>query len=120
MCSGGAVLVSFQTPAPQPFIDVASANQAARVLGIELTGSSSLPPRPAQALQFLAPAPASSLSAPDNEPGMPIVNSIGHLVDMNTKAVDGTESIRTFVTDRLSHSPIQSAQRNAVHAHWNQ
>ena len=118
-CSGGVVLVSFQTPLPQPFIDVASANQATRVLGIELTGSSSLPPSPAQALQFLAPAPASSLSAPDNEPGMPIVNGNGQLVDMNTKVTDGAESIRTFVTDQLSPAPIQSGHTNAVHDNWN-
>jgi hypothetical protein len=79
-CANGVALVPFQTTVPQPFIDVAATAQATRVLGIELTGPSSLPPSPEQALQFLAPAPASSLSAPDNEPGMPIVNGSGQLV----------------------------------------
>ena len=118
-CSGGVVLVSFQTPVPQPFIDVASANQATRVLGIELTGPSSLPASPGQALQFLAPAPASSLSAPDNELGMPIVNGSGQLVDMNTKVADGAESIRTFVTGQLSPAPLQLGHTNSLHDNWN-
>src|SRR5438067_6746907 len=54
-CSDGVVLVSFQTTLPQPFIDMASIPQTTPVLGIELTGLSSLPPSVAQALQFLTP-----------------------------------------------------------------
>ncbi|MFL5659225.1 MAG: protein phosphatase 2C domain-containing protein, partial [Ktedonobacteraceae bacterium] len=109
----------FQTTVPQPFIDVVATALATRVLGIELTGPSSLPPNPGQAGQFLAPAPASSLSASDNEPGMPIVNGSGQLVDMNTKVTDGAESIRTFVTGQPSLTPSQSTPTNVVHDNWN-
>src|SRR5437588_724072 len=115
-CSGGVVLVPFQTTVPQPFIDISSIDQATPVLGIELTGPSSLPPSIEQAVQFLAPAPASSLSAPNNELGMPTVNGKGQLVDMKSNSTAG--SIRTFVTDQLAPTPLQPANTNALQDAW--
>ena len=117
-CSDGVVLVSFQTTLPQPFIDMASIPQTTPVLGIELTGPSSLPPSVAQAQQFLTPAPAASLTASDNELGMPIVNDRGQLVDMNTKATDTAGSIRTFVSSQIAPAPLQPANNNALHDAW--
>jgi serine/threonine protein phosphatase PrpC len=117
-CSDGVVLVSFQTTLPQPFIDMASIPQTTPVLGIELTGPSSLPPSVAQALQFLTPAPAASLTASDNELGMPIVNDRGQLVDMNTKTTDTAGSIRTFVSSQIAPAPLQPANNNALHDAW--
>ena len=116
-CSDGVVLVPFQTTVPQPFIDVASSDQATPVLGIELTGPSALPPTFEQAVQFLAPAPASSLSAPNNELGMPIVNDKGQLVDMKSNSTAG--SIRTFVIQQLAPAPVQAVNTNALHDAWN-
>src|SRR5947207_6835415 len=117
-CSGGVLLVSFQTPLPQPFIDMASNDQAISALGIELTGPSSLPPSVTQAVQFLAPAPAASLTAPDNELGMPIVNDRGQLVDMNTKSNDTAGSIRTFVNSQIAPAPLQPVNTNVLHDAW--
>src|SRR5437764_2876632 len=97
---------------------MASIPQTTPVLGIELTGLSSLPPSVAQALQFLAPAPAASLTAPDNELGMPIVNDRGQLVDMNTKVNDTAGSIRTFVNSQIAPAPLQPANTNALQDAW--
>ncbi|MFL5696576.1 MAG: PP2C family serine/threonine-protein phosphatase [Ktedonobacteraceae bacterium] len=116
-CSSGVVLVPFQTSVPQPFIDISSIDQATPVLGIELTGTSSLPPSIEQAVQFLAPAPASSLSAPNDELGMPIVNGKGQLVDMKSNSTAG--SIRTFVSTQIAPTPVQAVNTNALHDAWN-
>jgi serine/threonine protein phosphatase PrpC len=116
-CSNGVVLIPFQTTVPQPFIGLSSGNQSNQ-LGIELTGPSSLPPSVAQAVQFLAPAAAASLSAPNNEPGMPIVNGSGQLVDMNTKSADTGGSITTFVNNQIAPAPLQPVNTNALQDAW--
>src|SRR5205807_10669125 len=117
-CSDGVVLVSFQTTLPQPFIDMASIPQTTPVLGIELTGLSSLAASVAQALQFLTPAPAASLTASDNELGMRIVNDRGQLVDMKTKVIGTSGSIRTFVNSQIAPAPLQPANTNTLHDTW--
>lgn len=124
ICSGGVVLVPFHTTTPQPFIDVATADQtqtsstAQAPFGIGLasptTGTST--PTPAQATQLLAPVQVPNITDPKNELGMPIVNTLGQLLDMTTKAVDTGGSIRSFVTGQLS--PGQTGHTNSLRDSW--
>ncbi|MGI9059702.1 MAG: PP2C family serine/threonine-protein phosphatase [Ktedonobacteraceae bacterium] len=128
-CSKGIVLVPFHTTAPQPFIDVATATadqnlstaQAPFGVGLASPTPSTITPTPAQATQLLTPFPVINTAAPKNELGMPIVNDIGQLLDMNTKALDTGGSIRSFVTTQLSPGPVgQAGHTNSLRDSWNQ
>ncbi len=51
---------------------------------------------------------------------MPIVNTLGQLLDMNTKAVDTGGTIRSFVTSQLSPGPVgQAGHTNSLRDSWN-
>ena len=119
-CEKGAVLLPFHTVTPQPFIDMSPTDQTAPSSGIELTGSSALPPTFQQAPQFLTPGAVSSndLTNPNNDLGMPIVNSNGQLLDMNTRGSNTGASIRDFVNTQLA--PLQQGHTNTLHDAWNQ
>ena len=121
-CAKGVVLVSFHTPVLEPFIDMAQADQATPgPQGVELIGSGAAsPPRSVeQAAQFLTPTQVAP-DDPTNEPGMPIVNSTGQLLDMNTKQLDTGQSIRSFVNAIIAPAPLQPLNTNRLHDTWNQ
>ena len=89
-CAGGVVLVPFHTTAPQPFIDVAPTDQTTPApfgVGLASLTLSAFTPTPAQASQFLTPVSVANTSDPKNELGMPVINDVGQLLDMNTKAI---------------------------------
>ncbi|TMD38679.1 MAG: hypothetical protein E6J04_01395, partial [Chloroflexi bacterium] len=92
-CDTGVVLVPFHMPVPQPFIDLAQTDQVITEQGIELTGPVSATISVDQAAQALMPTQVAN--DPKNEPGMPLINANGQLVDMNTKADDTGQSIRS-------------------------
>ena len=119
-CEKDVVLLPFHTATPQPFIDMPPTDQAAQSSGIELAGSSSLPPNFQQAPQFLRPSAVSSnqLTNPNNDLGMPIVNSNGQLLDMNTRGFNTGASIRDFVITQLT--PLQQGHTNPLHDAWDQ
>src|SRR5260221_13983424 len=83
-CASGVVLIPFHTSVPLPFIPLVPADQSNPVSsGIELIGVSILP-SVAQAKAALTPSLVLvSIADTKNEPGMPIVDSNGQLVDMN-------------------------------------
>jgi len=116
-CDTGVVLVPFHTPAPQPFIDLAQTDQAITEQGVELTGPASPPIRVDQAAHALMPTQV--VNDPKNEPGMPLINANGQLVDMNTKVLDVGQSIRTFVNERIVPPPLQPVNTNALRDSWN-
>jgi len=122
-CSGGVVLVPFHTTAPQPFIDVATADQTTPTpfgVGLASPTPGTITPTPAQATQLLTPAQILNTTDPKNELGMPIVNTLGQLLDMTTKAVDTGGSIRGFVTKELLPGPVgQSGHTNSLRDSWN-
>jgi serine/threonine protein phosphatase PrpC len=113
-CASGVVLTPFHTSVPLPAIQIAQTDQSTpEPSGIELTGASILP-SVAQAAAALTPSLA-SLSDPKNEPGMPIVDSNGQLLDMNLRQQsDPAGTIRSYVTTTLQ--PMQS---NDVQSNWN-
>lgn len=119
-CSNGVVLLSFHTSSPQPFIDMASADQTTPApFGISLTGPTSLglTPGSTQTSQPLTPIQVTNTADLKNDLGMPIVNVLGQLLDMNTKAVDPKGSIRNYVTTQLT--PLQNGHTNSLHDSWN-
>ena len=120
-CDKGAVLLPFHTPIPEPYIDMAQANQTTpEPFGIELTGPSTLPTNPGQVTQLLTPTQVASTNASD-ELGMPIVNSDGQLQGMITKEVADTgQLIRPFVANRIAPAPIQIQNTNTLRESWNQ
>lgn len=118
-CDKGVVLVQFHTPVPQPYIDMAQTDQAiTESQGIELTGPITAPISIDQVAHVLMPAQV-ALSDPKNESGMPVINSDGQLVDMNTKALDTGQSIRTFVNGSIAPAPLQSVNTNVLRDNWN-
>lgn len=120
-CSNGVVLISFHTASPQPFIDMATADQTNPApFGIGLAGPTSLTgatPSPAQATQLLTPTQVTNTTDLKNEQGMPIVNDLGQFLDMNTKAVDTGGTIRSYVKTQLT--PLQNGHTNSLHDSWN-
>jgi Protein kinase domain/Double zinc ribbon len=120
-CSGGVVLVPFHSSAPQPFVDMATADQTTPApfgIGLASSISGTITPTPAQATQLLAPVQVTNTGDSKNELGMPIVNDVGQLLDMNTKAVDTGGTIRGYVTSQLS--PEQTGHTNSLRDSWNQ
>ncbi len=120
-CSGGVVLVPFHTTTPQPFIDVATADQTTPApFGVGLTGPTfgTITPTAAQVTQLLTPVQVANIADPSNELGIPIVNDVGQLLDMNTKATDTAGSIRSYVTSKLT--PGQTGHTNSLRDSWNQ
>ena len=116
-CDTGVVLVPFHTPAPQPFIDLAQTDQAITEQGVELTGPASPPIRVDQAAHALMPTQVAN--DPTNEPGMPYINADGQLVDMNTKATDTGQTIRSFVSGVIAPPPLQPVNTNVLRDSWN-
>ena len=116
-CDTGVVLVPFHMPVPQPFIDLAQTDQVITEQGIELTGPVSATISVDQAAQALMPTQVAT--DPKNEPGMPLINANGQLVDMNTKADDTGQSIRSFVNERIVPPPLQPVNTNALRDSWN-
>ncbi|TMC95281.1 MAG: hypothetical protein E6J22_03730 [Chloroflexi bacterium] len=116
-CDTGVVLVPFHMPVPQPFIDLAQTDQVITEQGIELTGPVSATISVDQAAQALMPTQVAN--DPKNEPGMPLINANGQLVDMNTKADDTGQSIRSFVNERIVPPPLQPVNTNALRDSWN-
>src|SRR5437879_4534897 len=112
-CASGVVLTPFHTSVPLPAIQIAQADQPTpEPSGIALTGVSL--PSVAQATAVLTPS-LTSIADPKNEPGMPIVDSNGQLLDMNLRQQsDPAGTIRSYVTTTLQ--PIQS---NDVQSNWN-
>ncbi len=118
-CDKGVVLVPFHTPIPEPFIDMAQVDQTTpEPQGIELTGPASPPISIDQVAHVLLPAQVAT-SDPKNEPGMPVINGDGQLLDMNTKALDTGQSIRTFVSALIAPAPLQPVNTNALRDNWN-
>nr|HET6903585.1 protein phosphatase 2C domain-containing protein [Ktedonobacteraceae bacterium] len=122
-CSKGVVLLPFHTTTPQPFIDVATADQTTTLpfgVGLASPTPGTITPTPAQAAQLLTPFKVANTSDPKNELGMPIVNTLGQLLDMNTKAVDTGGTIRSYVTSQLSPGPLgQGGHTNSLRDSWN-
>jgi serine/threonine protein phosphatase PrpC len=119
-CEQGTVLLPIHTTAPEPFIDLAQVDQTTpSSFGIELAGSPTLPVSPGQAPQLLEPIQV-PLGDPRSERGMPIVNSGGQLLDMNTKELQTGQSVREFVTRLLAPAPIKAQNTNTLQANWNQ
>lgn len=119
-CDKGVVLLPFHTPVPEPYIDMAQADQTTPdQFGIELRDPSAPPVGTSQVTQLLTPTRVSPGVLSD-ELGMPIVNSDGQLQDMNTKEVDTGQSIRTFVTAKTAPAPTQTLNTNTLHDSWNQ
>ena len=119
-CANGVVLLPFHTTSPQPFVDMATTDQTTPTpFGIGLTSPtlSTITPTPLQANQLLTPAVVSNTSDSNNELGMPIVNTLGALLDLNTKAVDTGGSIRGYVTSQLT--PGQATHTNSLRDSWN-
>ncbi len=116
-CSLGVVLIPFHTSVPSPVIQVAQQDQSTPVpAGIELTGAS-FPPTVAQVTASLTPEEA-NIANPQNEPGMPIVNSSGQLLDMNLRQQDDPAgTIRNYVSHTLS--TLQTVQPNVLQTNWN-
>ena len=120
-CSNGVVLISFHTTSPQPFIDMASADQTTPApFGIGLAGPTSLTgatPSPTQATQLLTPTQVTNTTNLKNDLGMPIVNEFGQFLDMNTKATDTGGTIRSYVNTQLT--PLQNGHTNSLRDSWN-
>ena len=119
-CANGIVLLPFHTTVPQPFVDMSTADQATPApfgIGLASPTPSTITPVPTQAAQLLTPMVISNTSDPKNEMGMPIVNSLGQLQDVNTKAVDTGGAIRGYVTSQLT--PGQGTHTNSLHDTWN-
>ncbi|HEX6555696.1 MAG TPA: protein phosphatase 2C domain-containing protein [Ktedonobacteraceae bacterium] len=116
-CDTGVVLVPFHMPVPQPFIDLTQTDQTVtEPQGIELTGPA--PISIDQVTQALMPIQVAT-NDPKNEPGMPIINANGQLVDMNTKAADTGQTIRSFVSAVIAPAPLQPVNTNALRDSWN-
>src|SRR5258708_17046526 len=115
-CASGVVLIPFHTSVPLPFIPLVPADQSNPVSsGIELIGVSILP-SVAQAKAALTPSLVLvSIADTKNEPGMPIVDSNGQLVDMNLlhQPNDPAGTIRVFIA-----STLQPMQSNEVQSNW--
>jgi serine/threonine protein phosphatase PrpC len=79
-------------------------------------------PTAGQALQFLTPFQAipstSTNGAFQGEWGMPIVNSNGQFINMNTESAGVGTNILSFVSNQLS--PLQNGHTNRLHDAWNQ
>jgi len=119
-CSKGVVLIPFHTTAPQPFVDMATADQTIPApFGIGLTNPTlgTITPSPSQANQLLTPVTIANTDDPKNELGMPIINSLGQLQDINTKEVDTGGTIRGYVTSQLT--PGQGTHTNSLRDSWN-
>ncbi|MFL5628500.1 MAG: zinc ribbon domain-containing protein, partial [Ktedonobacteraceae bacterium] len=112
-CAAGVVIIPFHTNVPLPFIQVAQADQSTPVpAGIELTGAT-FPPNVAQATASLTPEEA-NIANPRDEPGMPIVNSSGQLLDMNLHQQDDPAgTIRSYV-----NTTLQTVQPNVLQSNW--
>ncbi|HEV7235958.1 MAG TPA: zinc ribbon domain-containing protein, partial [Ktedonobacteraceae bacterium] len=123
VCSKGIVLVPFHTTAPQPFIDMATADQTTPIpfgVGLASPTPSTITPTAAQVTQLLTPFQAINSADAKNELGMPIVNALGQLLDMNTKALDTGGTIRSFVTSQLSPGSVgQGGHTNSLRDSWN-
>src|SRR5205823_3565019 len=86
--------------------------------GVELTGSVSSPISVDQVAHALMPTQVAA-NDPKNEPGMPLINANGQLVDMNTKADDTGQSIRSFVSEVIAPPSLQPVNTNALRDNWN-
>ncbi len=139
-CTSGAMLISFTTHKPQPFMLPLSAatsqgtsgtSASQRTTGIGLTSSFAFsatsqpfaapPPQMtfAQAMTFLTPTAVQVGSG--GEPGMPIIDTQGNLIGMQIRSGGNTTkanitSITTFVTTNLLNLSTVS---NTVHTSWN-
>lgn len=113
-CTSGVVLIPFHTSVPMPAIQIAQTDQSTpEPSGVELTGAS-IPPSVAQATEDLTPELASISDTKNDEPGMPIVDSSGQLLDMNLRQQnDPAGTIRSYVTTALQ--PMQS---NELQSNW--
>src|SRR5438477_8384326 len=116
-CDTGVVLVPFHTPAPQPFIDLAQTDQVINEQGVELTGPTSAPISVDQAAHALMPTQVAN--NPQNDPGTPLINADGQLVDMKIKASDTGQTIRSFVSGVIAPPPLQPVNTNALRDNWN-